>query len=184
VQFHPALTLNAKQAVRIRHLVIDKMPDQLTLPFYLWTRAVVTQLIAHEYGVRISLTSVGRYSKTWGMSAQKPARRAYERNDEAIARWLAEDYPAIARQAKRDTAAIYWGDEMGLRSDHVTGTSDAPLGQTPVVRATGQRFGCNMISATTTKARCRSWSFPQDSQPRCLWISCVGCSSRPRAGSI
>ena len=38
---------------------------------------------------------------------------------------------------------------MGLRSDHVTGTSYAPLGQTPVVRATGQRFGCNMISAIT-----------------------------------
>jgi transposase len=59
--------------------------------------------------------------------------------------------PAIARQAKRDKAAIYWGDEMGLRSDHVTGTSDAPVGRPPVVRATGQRFGCNMISAITNK---------------------------------
>ena len=40
---------------------------------------------------------------------------------------------------------------MGLRSDHVSGTSYAPLGQTPVVRATGQRFGCNMISAITNR---------------------------------
>jgi len=40
---------------------------------------------------------------------------------------------------------------MGLRSDHVTGTSYAPVGQTPVVRATGQRFGCNMLSAITNK---------------------------------
>ena len=40
---------------------------------------------------------------------------------------------------------------MGLRSDHVTGTSYAPVGHTPVVRATGQRFGCNMISAITNK---------------------------------
>src|SRR5258708_34241279 len=40
---------------------------------------------------------------------------------------------------------------MGLRSDHVRGTSYAPLGRTPVVRATGQRFGCNMISAITNR---------------------------------
>lgn len=143
--------LNARQAARICRLVMDKMPDQLKLPFYLWTRAAVVQLIEREYGIQVSLTSVGRYLKAWGLSAQKPVRRAYERNDEAIARWLDEDYPAIARQAKRGKAAIYWGDEMGLRSDHVTGTSYAPVGQTPVIRATGQRFGCNMISAITNR---------------------------------
>ena len=45
----------------------------------------------------------------------------------------------------------YWGDEVGLRSDRATGTSDALVGQTPVVRATGQRFGCSMISAITNR---------------------------------
>lgn len=143
--------LTTKQAAHIRRSVIGKMPDQLRLPFYLWTRVAVVQLIAQTYGVRLSLTSVGRYLKAWGLSAQKPVRRAYERKEEAIVRWLAEDYPAIARQAKREKATIYWGDEMGVRSDHVTGTSYAPVGQTPVIRATGQRFGCNMISAITNK---------------------------------
>lgn len=143
--------LDASQAARIRQMIVGKMPDQLKLPFYLWTRAAVATLIEREYGVVASLTTIGRYLKTWGMSPQKPVRRAYERNDVAIARWLREEYPAIARQAKRDGAAIYWGDEMGLRSDHVTGTSYAPLGQTPIIRATGQRFGCNMISAITNR---------------------------------
>jgi transposase len=143
--------LDARQARRIRALVIGKMPDQLKLPFYLWTRAAVAQLIEREFGIELSLTSVGRYLKSWGLSAQKPVRRAYERNDEAIKRWLEDDYPALARQAKREKATIYWGDEMGLRSDHVTGTSYAPVGETPVIRATGQRFGCNMISAITNK---------------------------------
>lgn len=143
--------LNARQALRIRRLVVGKTPDQLKLPFYLWTRAAVVELIEQQYGVRVSLTTVGRYLQAWGLSVQKPLRRAYERNDAAIVRWLEEDYPAIARQARRAKAAIYWGDEMGLRSDHVTGTSYAPVGQTPVIRATGQRFGCNMISAITNK---------------------------------
>jgi transposase len=143
--------LTAKQAAHIRRVIIGKMPDQLKLPFYLWTRGAVAQLIARTYCLSISLTSVGRYLQAWGFSPQKPVRRAYERNEEAIARWLDEDYPALVRQAKRAQAAIYWGDEMGLRSDHTTGTSYAPVGQTPVIRATGQRFGCNMVSAITNK---------------------------------
>lgn len=143
--------LSPTRAARIRATIMGKMPDQLKLPFYLWTRAAVVSLIQREYGIAVSLGTVGRYLKAWGMSPQKPARRAYERDEAAIARWLKQEYPSIARQANRDHAVIYWGDEMGLRSDHVTGTSDAPIGQTPVVRATGQRFGCNMISAITNK---------------------------------
>jgi transposase len=143
--------LNIKQAARIRALMVGKMPDQLKLPFYLWTREAVAKLIEREYRITVSPTSVGRYLKAWGMSAQKPVRRAYERNDAAIARWLDEEYPSIVKEAKRERATIYWGDEMGLRSDHISGTCFAPTGQTPVVRATGQRFGCNMISAITNR---------------------------------
>lgn len=143
--------LRVAHAQRIRSLIVGKLPNQLKLPFYLWTRAAVVSLIAREYRIAVSLTTVGRYLRAWGMSPQKPVRRAYERNDAAIAQWLLKEYPAIARQARRDGATIYWGDEMGLRSDHVAGTSYAPLGQTPVIRATGQRFGCNMISAITNR---------------------------------
>ena len=82
----------------------------------------------------VSLTTVGRYLRAWGMTPQKPARRAYERNDSAIKRWLVEEYPALAAYARRERATIDWADEMGLRSDHVTGTSYAPVGQTPCAR--------------------------------------------------
>ncbi len=143
--------LDPRQSARIRQLIIDSLPDQLKLSFYLWTRAAVVTLIERECGISVSLTTVGRYLSSWGMSPQKPVRRAYERNDAAIARWLRTEYPGIAREAKREKAVIYWGDEMGLRSDHVAGTSYAPLGQTPIIRATGQRFGCNMISAITNR---------------------------------
>jgi transposase len=143
--------LNHRQVVRIRRLIIERMPDQLALPFYLWTRESVVQLIEREYGITVSATTAGRYLKAWGMSAQKPVRRAYERNDAAIERWLNEDYPTIAKEAKQEKATIYWGDEMGLRSDHVSGTSFALKGETPVVRATGRRFGCNMVSAITNR---------------------------------
>jgi transposase len=145
-------TVAAQQfGISLRALIVGKMPDQLKLPFYLWTRAAVVSLIEREYGVVVSLTSVGRYLMVWGMTAQKPVRRAHTRNDGAIQRWLAAEYPALVGAAKREQATIYWGDERGLRSDHVTGTSYAPVGRTPVVRATRQRFGCNMISAITNR---------------------------------
>jgi len=145
--------LTPAQAQRIRQQILDRMPDQLKLGFYLWTRAAVVALIARRLDITVSLTTAGRYLKAWGFSPQKPVRRAYERNDVAIARWLKREYPAIVRDAKREGATIYWGDEMGLRSDHVTGTSYAPVGQTPVIRATGQRFGCSMISAITNRGQ-------------------------------
>ena len=141
--------LSIRQAQRIRALIVGKMPDQLKLPFYLWTRAAVQLLIKREYGVGLSLTAVGGYLKRWGLSVQRPVKRAYERNEEAIAQWLAEVYPTIATRAKREKALIYWGDETGLRSDDVRGRGFAPVGQPSVVRVPGKRFGCNVISALT-----------------------------------
>jgi len=101
--------------------------------------------------VGLSLTAVGGYLQRWGLSAQRPIKRAYERNEAAIAQWLAEVYPKIAMRAKRERARIYWGDETGLRSDDVRGRSFAPVGQPTVVRVPGRRFGCNVISALTNK---------------------------------
>jgi transposase len=143
--------LSAKQGERMRALVVGKMPDQLKLPFYLWTRAAVRELIKRECGETLSLTSVGGYLKRWGLSAQRPVKRAYERNDEAVALWLAEVYPKIASRAKREKARVYWGDETGLRSDDVRGRSFALTGRPAVVKVPGRRFGCNVISALTNK---------------------------------
>jgi len=137
------------QAAQIAKTVIDRHPEQLKLPFYLWTREAVGDLIEHRFGIRLSVWTVGRYLGRWGFTPQKPLRRAYEKNPGQVRRWLEEDYPQIRKQAKREKARIYWGDEMGLRSDHSVGTSYGRRGQKPVIPGTGQRFGCNMISAIT-----------------------------------
>ena len=151
--------LQPAQSARIREVIVDSLPDQIKLPIYLWTRAAVVSVIERENWVSVSLTTVGRYLVGWGMSPQKLGRRVYERNDAAIARWLRMAYPAIARDTKREKAVIYWGDEMGLRGDHVAGTSYAAMGQTPIMRAAGQRFGCNMISAITNRGYLASMLF-------------------------
>lgn len=141
------------QSAQIAKTVIDRYPDQLKLPFYLWTREAVSQLIERRFGIWLSVWTVGRYLARWNFTAQKPVRQAFERNPEAVRRWLEEEYPTIRKQAKREKAEIHWGDEMGLRSDHATGRSYGRRGQTPVIPGTGARFGCNMISAITNRGK-------------------------------
>jgi len=141
------------QAAQMARTVTDRCPDQLKLPFYLWTREAVAELIEQRFGIRLSIWTVGRYLARWGFTPQKPARRAFEQNSEEVRRWLEEDYPAIRKQAKREKARIHWGDEMRLRSDHAAGRSYGRRGRTPVIPGTGARFGCNMVSAITNRGR-------------------------------
>lgn len=146
-------SLSAEQAAVIAELVRDRCPDQLKLPFYLWTRAAVAKLIEERFGIVISEKTAGRYLKEWGFTPQKPARRAYQQDPEAVERWLKEEYPAIQAEAKREGAQIQWLDQSGMRSDHTVGTSFSPRGKTPVVKVTGKRFGCSMISAITNQGK-------------------------------
>jgi transposase len=54
------------QAAQIAKAVVDHHPEQLKLPFYLWTRDAVAQLIERSFGIRLSLWTVGRYLARWG----------------------------------------------------------------------------------------------------------------------
>ncbi len=146
-------SLKPWQEARIVKLITDHHPEQLKLPFYLWTREAVVLLIEKKYGICLSVWTIGRYLARWGFTPQKPVRRAFEQNPKEVSRWLKEKYPSIRSQAKREKAEIYWGDEMGLRSDHAAGRSYSQCGKTPVIFGTGQRFGCNMISSITNRGR-------------------------------
>lgn len=146
-----ASRLKGHEAATVVRIIEDGCPDQVKLPFALWTREAVRQLIKRRYGIVVSLTTVGRYLKRWGFTPRKPVRRAYERDEAAVERWLEEEYPAIRREAKAEKARIYWGDEMGLRSDHQAGTSYGRRGKTPVVPGTGKRFRCSTISAVANR---------------------------------
>jgi transposase len=147
------------QAAWVVKAISDKTPDQLKLPFALWTREAVRDLIAQRFGVEVSIWTVGRWLKGWGFTPQKPMRRAWEQDAGEVKAWLKEEYPRIHKLAKQEGAEIHWGDEMGMRSDHQTGRSYARKGKTPVLPGTGQRFGCNMISTVTNRGTLRFMIF-------------------------
>ena len=106
--------LTAEEAGQVQGWIRDRTPDQLKLPFALWTSRAVRDLIDLRFGKQLGLSTVQLYLQRWGMTPQKPLARARERQPAAIAAWLATTYPAIAKRAKAEGAAIYWGDETGI----------------------------------------------------------------------
>lgn len=147
--------LTPGQEQHIRKLIVDRQPEQLKMDFALWTRDAVRLLIQQEFGLKMPIRTVGEYLKRWGFTPQKPVRRAYERCEASVRRWLDEQYPAIAQKARRQGAEIHWGDETGLRSDDVNGRGYAPAGCTPVRRAKGTPEKINMISTVTNRGKVR-----------------------------
>lgn len=145
------MKLKKDQAYKVRELIKEKLPEQLKLPFGLWTREAVQQLISQRFGVELSRWQVGRYLKKWGYTPQKPIKKAFEQKPEQVKKWLEEQYPAIQKRAKSEKATIYFGDETGCRSDHQSGKSYAPKGKTPIIKATGKRYTVHMISAISNK---------------------------------
>ena len=66
------------------------------------------KLILQKFNISLSVTSVGSLLAELNLTPQKPPQRAYQRDPKAIERWQRNTFPAIAKQAKRDGAEIYF----------------------------------------------------------------------------
>lgn len=89
--------LSDEQLTEVR-AALERGPRAHGFATDLWTLARVGEVIEATTGVRYSQT------QTWttlrdrlGWSRQRPARRALERNEEAIANWVAKDWPRIKK---------------------------------------------------------------------------------------
>jgi transposase len=135
--------------------ITGKSPLQFRFEFALWTREMIRMLLAEEFQLKLSLSSVGRLLKQLGLSCQRPLFRALEQDPERVRQWLEKEYPRIRRQAQRQGGEIYFGDEAGVRSDCHGGRTWGARGKTPVVVSTGQRNSVNMISAVSARGHLR-----------------------------
>jgi transposase len=147
--------LTIDQEKSIQKMLKDKYPDQLKLPYALWTRSAVQELILLQYGIQMPIRTVGDYLRRWGFTPQKPIRRAYEQQPEKVQKWLTEHYPAIKARAKSENAEIQWCDETGFSSEDNRGRGYSPKGVTPVTYGTGSRFSTSMISSINNQGQMR-----------------------------
>jgi transposase len=89
--------LTGEQLAEVEAALLEG-PRANGFPTEMWTLARVAEVIERVTGVRYS------QAQTWavlrerlGWSRQRPARRAVERNEEAIATWVKQDWPRIKK---------------------------------------------------------------------------------------
>ncbi len=85
----PKLTNHQKR--QVFRWINGKDPRQYGFDFGLWARKVVQSLIWEKFGRELGITAVGRLLAELEITPQKPLRRAYERDQKAITRWMEED---------------------------------------------------------------------------------------------
>ena len=145
-------SLSAVQERQVFGWINGKNPRQYGFDFGLWTRQIVRELVAQRFEMTLSLASIGAWLARVGLTPQKPLQRAYQRDPEAIERWVKETYPAMARRAKREKAEVFFWDESGFRADAVHGKTWGAKGQTPMVERPGQRQSISAASAVNAKS--------------------------------
>ena len=149
-------TLRPAQEAKLRGWIIDCTPEQLKLPFMLWERRAVQELVQMRFGVKLPVRTVGEYLTRWGWSCQRPATRFYEQQPKAVKRWLKQEYPAIVQRAKEQDAEIQWADEAGVSTSSASGARGyARKGHTPVLKRVARPSRINHISSVTNQGKMR-----------------------------
>lgn len=64
----------------------------------IWTTARVAEVIRREFGVSYHRAHISKVMRRIGWSLQKPARRAIQRDEQAIEQWQKERWPDLKKK--------------------------------------------------------------------------------------
>jgi transposase len=116
----------------------------------LWTAARVAALIHSRFGICYHPEHVRKILKRrlrW--SSQKPQKKAKERDEDGIRRWMEVEFPRIVEQARRRDAHLVFLDESCFQLTPTVRRTLAPRGQTPLQKYWDKRDKISAISAIT-----------------------------------
>lgn len=89
--------LDARARQRLEQLLL-RGPESCGFPTDLWTCPRIAQVIRREFDVDYHVDHVSRILRSLGWSPQKPERRARERDEAAIRRWIKVEWPRIKKK--------------------------------------------------------------------------------------
>lgn len=122
----------------------------------LWTAARVARVIGREFRLEYHPEHVRKILKCrLGWTSQKPRRKARERDDKEVARWVGDEFPRIVREAWRRKAYLVFLDESGFFLTPTVRRTLAPRGKTPVLTAWDRRDKWSAISCITVSPAAR-----------------------------
>lgn len=135
----------------LREQIVGHTPQQLCLPFALWTRPAIRALIKERFGIEMQDRLAGKYLKRWGFTPQRPIKRALEQDPVKVRTWLEEIWPQLLARARTEGATILWGDETAVKEDANWVRGYAPRGRTPVLKTRTRWEKLSMISAISAR---------------------------------
>jgi transposase len=116
----------------------------------LWTAARVARLIERHFRITYHPEHVRKIlRRRLGWTSQKPRRKARERDDQEVARWVGDEFPRIVREAFRRRAYLVFLDESGFFLTPTVRRTLAPRGKPPVLVAWDRRDRWSAISCVT-----------------------------------
>ena len=145
----PATRLSVQQQQELEQLLCQGAKAH-GWPNELWTTQRIADLIRRHFGISLHHDHVGRFLHTrlkW--SPQKPRRRARERDEEAIAQWKRDTFPAILEAACERDAHVVFLDESGFMLTPTVRRTWAPQGDTPLLSCWDRRDRLSAISCIT-----------------------------------
>lgn len=78
------MLLEAGEQEEIRKAIAEKTPEDYGIPGKLWTLGRTRQYIQKQYHKEVSERRLSDYMKRWGMSCQRPAKRARKQDASRI----------------------------------------------------------------------------------------------------
>lgn len=151
---HPAPGPACKITIEQFRLIPDFLwhgAEAYGFPGDVWTCERVAGVLYEEFGVSYSKSQVSRLLNRLGWTRQVPMTRAIQRDEEAIARWRVETWPALKEQARRERRTLVFVDESGFYLLAGLVKTYAPKGQTPVVDEWQTRDHLSVMGAVTNQ---------------------------------
>jgi len=124
--------LNEQQLTELEEL-LKKGPTAHGWQNNFWTTRRVREVIKRHFNMDFSRSGAWHVLKDYlHWSAIRPAKQAAKRDEAEIARWKAEEFPRIERQARERNAYLAFVDESGFMMTPTIRRTFAPRGSTPV----------------------------------------------------
>jgi transposase len=117
----------------------------------LWTVVRLRTVIRRQFDITFSPSGLWRFLRREGLTPQRPLKQALERDEVAIRQWVRREYPRIRAEARKLRAILYFGDESGVRTDHVSGRTWAQRGHTPEIHRAGRWDVVSLLSTMTPR---------------------------------
>lgn len=144
----------------LKEVVLTETPNNYGYDTELWTCPILAEIIEKVFNVKVIASTVNVHMTKLGLSYQKPCYVPREQDPVEVEYFLKDKFPRIQRLAKKLGADIAFEDEAKIDMSERAGRTWGLIGNTPTVKASGQRGKFNVLSLVT-KEGCLEYDLTQ-----------------------